>query len=279
MPGAKLYLALPLTVEALCVAAANPQSNEPSNEPNNESHSQTVDTLENESGNSATYLAAAKPQSNEPSNEPNNELHQHYSQTVDNLENESGNSAYLEDYNKNNIHPPHQGYLKYPTTNQPHGRGTMGAGPYAGPPKKTYAQVCHDQVKHQNIHQQQQQQSKVYGKSHTAGNNAGNCNDSNGSISTWIGVSNKKRAFGSAIKVTLRDTSCNFVSTTTLSKHASVGELIKKLGGAPGARIQVLRHTEGGFLLGQSFMSGTRKSLDEAGFGLEGNIHVVLFQP
>ncbi|KAI5844907.1 hypothetical protein BZA05DRAFT_476682 [Tricharina praecox] len=258
MPGAKLFLAPTLSVEGSSDAAVKQQNNESSNESNNEP------------GRELSY-------------EPNIESRQQDTQTVGSLEeNPSNDETYVEDYNKNNIHPPHHGYQKFLTAYPPRGRGNKVGGNY-GPARKTYAQVCHDQVQHQHQqHQQQQPQQqppKVYGESPVNGSIAGTNNENNGFTSAWNGVSNKRRAFGTAIKVTLRDTSCNFVNTTTLSKHSSVDDLIKKLGGAPGARIQVLRHTEGGFLLGQSFMSGTRKSLDEAGFGLEGNIHVVLFQP
>jgi len=271
MPGAKLYLAPDLMLDGLYATAVTQQ--------------QTVQ------------------QTDETRIQKVDEPHQQQDSKVTGaLTLVSGNTdtTYADDYNKNNIHPSHQALQKYPTTYQSRGRGGgRGAGQF-GPPRKTYAQVCHDHVQQQHALQQQQQQlpqqqqkPKVYGESLVGGPNAGiqsehnNANNNTNTVGTsnngyagssWNGVS-KKRAFGTAIKVTLRDTGCNFVSTTTLSKHSSVDELIKKLGGAPGARIQVLRHTEGGFLLGQSFMSGTRKSLDEAGFGQEGNIHVVLFQP
>ncbi|KAF8244047.1 hypothetical protein K440DRAFT_28068 [Wilcoxina mikolae CBS 423.85] len=91
----------------------------------------------------------------------------------------------------------------------------------------------------------------------------------------WTPAPTGKRA-GLAIKITVRDADCKVVHVLNLPRNDTIGQLVERLGGRQGSKIQVLNRVQGGFAPGATYMVGTRKTMAEVGWG--GSVNVWFFQ-
>jgi len=81
----------------------------------------------------------------------------------------------------------------------------------------------------------------------------------------WTHVA--KRVTGTVIKITVRDSDCKVILVLNLPRNATIGQLVERLGGKPGSKVQLLNRVPGGFTPGATYMIGTRKTMAEAGWG------------
>lgn len=96
----------------------------------------------------------------------------------------------------------------------------------------------------------------------------------------WVSVGSSSRRdviTGTLVRVTVRSREdCNHVlESRAFPRNTTVGEVIEKLGGGAASKVQMLRRTEGGYLPGLTYMSGTGKTLAELKWG--GNAQICLF--